>query len=261
MKKVISLLLLTALLLTLLFVGCEEKAPEGPKSFLVSFDGGENTQVTLPEDCYVLEGTVISKPADDTLGFELPKGYITEYIERSSDLPYDFSKPVNGDLYLSLNVRPESYKITYEYPQWAQFTSEFTYSYQAYERVELPLWKSEKGVAINGWTDGERHYYILDSGTWFGNLNLTLDCEYIIYDLYYFNLGDAENPNPATYSLEDNVLQLQAPISKDGREFSHWRLGINNTSPDVPRDSTDPHWTEITPEDIGTHFYFYAVWK
>ena len=263
MKKVISVILLVFITLSFALVGCNEKDDSAnPRLFTVSFDGGENIQAVLPEDSQVLEGTVIERPADDSLGFSVPQGFVIEYIERKSDMPYDFSQPVNSDLYLSLSIRAESYKITYTYPIWANFKTDFTYSYEAYERVELPIWKSTKGIAINGWSDdGERNLFILDSATWYGNLKLSLDYEYIVYDLKYFNLGDAENPNPTTYSLLDNVLQLKAPIAKDGREFSHWRLGVNNTSPDVPKDKTDPHWTEITPEDIGTHFYFYAVWK
>ncbi len=148
------------------------------------------------------------------------------------------TKEMGGDIDLVAKFGPKTYKITYDYVVDGNPTE-----YAFGEVTPITHEPVREGYDFKGWKLGDRVVSEIDA-TQSGDVALIATWEVKTYNVYYQNLGNATNNNPATYKHTEGVTL--ADPENENYDFAGWYHG-------------DTKVTEIDATSIGD-IYLRASW-
>ena len=208
-------------------------------------------------------------------------------------------------------VLPEAVKVGYTYLYWSYLGDEFNPSvYNVASNILLTAVYEENIYTISFDVDGGTeiialeisfgdHYNLADAvkthydfvrweldgvafdkeGYWYIDDNITLVAIYTphVYQITYYGLEGATNPNPTSYTIESDTIVLVDPSPRNGYVFGHWYidpLGDEEIIYTIPTGSTGDieiyaHWDAILyavnyfnlqggTHSNPSHFYVYS---
>ena len=227
-----------------------------PNEYSVKFDSNGGSAVS---EQTVTEGEKAKKPSDPAKnGYEFAGWYLVTG-ESVADDAFDFDTAITGAITLKAKWNIVTYKIIYGNVLNAT-NPNTVITYTVEDEIVLEN-ASKTGFTFDGWFDSEvggNKIEKIEKGS-IGEKNLYAQWTIETYGITYVGADDATNPNPATYTVEQEVILQNA--SKDKFTFDGWfdALTGGNKVEKIEKGSTGAktfyaRWTVIPPNKYSVKF-------
>ena len=172
--------------------------------YTITYNNIENATHTNT-DKYTVEQEDITLTPATKAGYDF-KGWFTEQECENQVQTIDVSEAVNVTLWAKWEAT--KYTATFKFEDGEEQQVEFTIEMEALEEPPVPQ--------KNGYTGAWEDYTIKPQ-------DITINAVYtaIEYNIIYKDTKDAENPNPDTYNIEDDMFAL-LPLEATGYNFNGW---------------------------------------
>lgn len=221
--KRISAFFLVILFVCLCFASCADKNKDPKKDvFTVSFSTSYLSSSALtPSSASVTRGETVSEP---NFSYEAQAGYVVRWVrDIESPAPYDFSSPVGESFTLYALELPRPYSITYLL-QMGKNSPANPASYDKNSEITFFAPTAPFGYKFLKWCyydDPNSSVTGIKKGSE-GDVVLRAVFSPVSYEVLYYGLEGAENPNPAKYVFGE-TLSLESPL-REGYIFEGFTI-------------------------------------
>ena len=148
----------------------------------------------------------------------------------------------NGSVIVTANAKATTYTIEYVLPEGVTTTNPTSYTIESAE-ITLSNPSNRIGYNFAGWTCDDNPITQIAHGST-GNKTITATWTAIPYNITYNETHDVAHSNPATYTIEDEII-FSAPTERTGYTFTAWNPAKIDRGSTGDK-STSAQWTAKT---------------